>query len=466
MHRTEKLRPVTVADQGRANAPLFVVAALLAMGVAYLLLLAQPGLVHSLRGLWLRIPGSSGAPAWALPAVAAGVAIGGAALGVAVLSAFVRGVQVHPYAWLAPVLVGFSILVMSGMPIALPWPALSLRTFSVLAGLTVLGGGAVMQMRGGASKAAGVLLMLLPFVTLMAGYAATSGGLAATLSQLDASGQLYLFVLGLTSLGIGFMALVSKRSSDEAAALAHHMRDQRSYAAEAHERVRISEAHAAQLERRAQGAEQQLRAMQAAGPRAGSAAISDAEAAEFAALAKPGISRSAVVALALVALCAATAGGYFGLYRPLERRTAAQHALFSERAKEHAAEIDALREHFEAQQASVRQLLAAEKVKSAEALAAVEQARAEAKTAEPESVEPARGQAVQRAAPGKPAKAAARARRAAARRAAAVQRARAKPEPVAAGTTERSSKLEASTRGALRGSESIDDDPIGGLDGM
>ena len=55
----------------------------------------------------------------------------------AILSAFVRGVQAHPFAWLAPVLVGFSSLVMTGLPIELPWQALSLRTFAVLAGLTL-----------------------------------------------------------------------------------------------------------------------------------------------------------------------------------------------------------------------------------------------------------------------------------------------------------------------------------------
>src|SRR5688572_2135363 len=91
MQRTQKLRPVTVADQGWANAPLFVAGALLAMGVAYLMLLAQPGLVQVVSAMWSRIPGAGGAPGWALPAVAAGVAIGGGALGVAVLSAFVRG---------------------------------------------------------------------------------------------------------------------------------------------------------------------------------------------------------------------------------------------------------------------------------------------------------------------------------------------------------------------------------------
>src|SRR5262245_29728687 len=84
MRRTENLRPVSVPD-GRASAPVFVGAALLAMGIAYVLLLAQPGLVHSVSALWSRMPSSGSAPEWTLPAVAAGIVIGGAAIGVALL---------------------------------------------------------------------------------------------------------------------------------------------------------------------------------------------------------------------------------------------------------------------------------------------------------------------------------------------------------------------------------------------
>jgi hypothetical protein len=428
-------------EAGRIGAPLLIAGVLLAMGIAYVLLLAQPGLVHGVGRLWSFLPEAARAPSWALPAVAAGVAIGGAGLGVLALAAFVRGVQRHPYAWLAPVLVGFSTLVMTGMAIELPWPAISVRAFSVLAGLTLIGGGAVMQMRGGASKTAGVLLLLLPMVTLLAGYAAMPAGLPAMLARLDASGQLFLFVLSLTSIGIGFTALVTRRELDSATLLAAHMRDQRLHAADALERVRASEARAAEAERRAQLAEHHLRVQ------FGGQAVSDVEAAEFAALARPGMSSRMLAALAVLGLIAVGAGLYFGVYRGVARRAEVQQALIAERAKEHAEEIEALRKRFTAQQAALEVQMAAERSRTAEALSEAEPRRAAA-TAEPPPVAEAAPVAAE------PVKAPARARKSPARRAA--------RKSASAAAVPSEDGLDRATRRALR--ESVNDDPIGGLD--
>jgi hypothetical protein len=463
MHRTEKLRPVTAVDHpGRANGPVFIAAALVAIGIAYVLLLAHPGLVHGVNAVWGRMPGAGSAPDWALPTFAAGVAIGGTAIGIALLSAFVRGVQSHPFSWLAPILIGFSTLVMTGIPIELPWPTLSVRLFTVFAGMTVLGGGAVMQMRGLWSIAAGTLLVLLPMLTLLAGYASMPGGLATVMPQLDSTAQLFLFVLALTSVGIGFMAIVTERSAQDAALLAHRFRNQRRHIVEALERARVGELRAVEAERRAQTAEQQLRA-HGTSPW-GAPPVSENEAAAFAALARPGISWTWMLAGAFVATVAVAAGLYFALHRPLERRAAALQGFASSTAKEHAAEIDGLRRHFQAQQANLQALLAAERAEAAAALAAAgEHARTEADAkAQADTIQPTRPVASTRNANAK-----AESRRASARKPAAVRRVQRKPAASSAVTrpasnTDSEPELSRETRRALR--EQVNDDPIGGLE--
>jgi outer membrane biosynthesis protein TonB len=484
-----------IEDQGRGNGPLFVAAALVAMGIAYVLLLAHPGLVHGVSAVWHRLPGSGSAPGWALPAVAAGIAIGGTAIGVALLSAFVRGVQAHPFAWLAPVLVGFSTLVMTGLPIDLPWQSLSLRLFAVLAGLTMLGGGAVMQMRGLTSIVAGTLLLLLPMLVLIAGYAALPPGLPAVLSGLDASSQLFLFVLALTSVGIGFMAFVTERNTQDAV-LMTHLRDQNPYVAEALEFAEAADARAAEAERRAQLAEQRLRAG-GAGSSWGARAVSGEEAAAFAAMARPGLSTSAVVAGLLCVVAVVVAGLYAGVYRPLERRAEAQRKFVASAAAEHAAEIDGLRKHFQAQQASLEAVIAAERAKAGEAGSGTQvpaspaaatptpaaaatpatptPAAAPAPAAKPKpAAQPEEATApAQPAAPAKVRVASERetrtaVRRASQRKSAAFGRAPRKSEISRAGAAATAKavaeepELDRETRRALR--ETIDDDPIGGLE--
>jgi hypothetical protein len=471
---------MAIADHGRASAPVFIAAALVAMGIAYVLLLAHPGLVHSVSSVWKGLPGASGAPGWTLPAVAAGLAIGGTALGVAALSMFVRGVQAHPFSWLAPVLIGFSTMVMTGIPVELPWSAVSFRVFTVLAGLTVLGGGAVMQMRGLWSIAAGTLLLLLPMLAMLAGYAAQPIGLQAALGQLDASAQLFLFVLSLTSVGIGFMAIVTERSAQDAALIAQH---QHAHVAEALQR-------AAHAERRAQLAEQQLRSRGAVPWNVPTPApVSEDEVAAFAALARPGLSPALVLGGALLAVAAVVAGLYVGLYRPLQKRATVQQAFVASAAKEHAAEIDALRKHFQAQQASLQAQLVVERSKTAQVAAPAEAnagaapaVAAAAPEPEPEKAaaakEPAPAAVAPAAAASKPAKAeqvakpaakAAEARRANARKASAARRAQ-RPKQVAAASAppapadDGEPELDRATRRALRESESMDDDPIGGLE--
>jgi hypothetical protein len=186
------------------------------------------------------------------------------------------------------------------------------------------------------------------------------------------------------------------------------------------------------------------------------------------------MSRSLVIGATLCAAAAVIAGMYFGMYRPLAKRAASQQAIVTERANEHAAEIDGLRKHFQAQQANLQSQLAAEQQKSAQALAAVEQIRVEAAKQAPAAAATAEGAsekpqvAKAEAVGAKPAAKASSSR--AARKAAAhkAQAAAAKPEPAkaqsAATSTDAEPQFDRETRRALR--ENMDDDPIGGLEGM
>src|SRR5689334_19675657 len=105
----------------RAGASLAVGAAVAAVGAAYLYALSQSGLLHSASTWWSSLPAPTRGPAWALPGIAAGAAIGGISLGVVLLSWLARSVAQHPYRWLAPVMVGFVLLVLQGMHVVLPW---------------------------------------------------------------------------------------------------------------------------------------------------------------------------------------------------------------------------------------------------------------------------------------------------------------------------------------------------------
>jgi hypothetical protein len=177
------------------------------------------------------------------------------------------------------------------------------------------------------------------------------------------------------------------------------------------------------------------------------------------------MSGALIFAIALLATSAIVAGLYFALYRPLERRAAAQQSFVAASAKEHAAEIDSLRKHFQAQQAALQAQIASERAGAADVAA---QAAAPEKAA----VEPAPGPAAEPVAAAaktepEPAAAKAESRRASARKHSPARRAQRKPAapaaaPAAATDANAEPAFDRETRRALR--ENIDDDPIGGLE--
>jgi hypothetical protein len=469
MFDTENRMPIDVGDRSRVSSSLIAASMLLAASISYALVVLQPGLVSAVDGVWTRTAAlANGNPRWVVPALATSIAIGGASLAMLLLSAFVNGVQRAPYLWLSPVLIGFSTLVLSRLHAQLPFMGVSLPLLSSLAGLLLLGGGALVQIRGAACVASGCLLLLMPASALVAGYLARARTASLAWAALDTVSALYLFVLVVTSIGVAIVAFVARPSAARDAFVAAARMQRQLLAAQ--ERARLLELDLNETEQRAAFAERELRT------RGGSGRV-DTDA--FVLLARPPMGRRmAPLAIALT-IAAIPLAVYFGVYRPLARRLAAQQAFAAEAARDHVDAMQSLRKRFENERANTLAMLTAANDRIAAARAAAEQARAvetggtvaapaatpAATTAahQPDAAAKANATAVQRKAPvnmkaraiatrhGAKKVSAARAAAKGAKKSAAV--AGAKPE--ADGDDHDASK-------ALN--ERVNDDPIGGLD--
>lgn len=442
MEGTHKLRPLSGAnvDEARPPVPLLLAVALIAACLAYVALLAQPVLARGLGTFWGSLSLAAKGAEWVIPVVAGSVALAGATFCALVLSAFIRGVQTAPYVWLSPVLAGFSSVVLARMRIELPLAYVPVALFSGLAGLLMLGGGALLQVRGFASKCSGLLLLLLPLATLIAGYARLAGGFEPAFRTLDSSSLLFLFVLALTSLGVALVAFVARPASASAdvSRRALQAQEHRELLAQAIERARISEMRQADAERRAQLAEQNLRAQ--AGPlrMAPAAGLRVDNTADFVALARPSLGSPWLLAVPGVAFMCLAAVAYVGAYRPLARRVAAQQAFEAEAAREHAAEIDTLRKRLDTERANLYAALAAERAKTVP-------------VPEPRKDEAEASQQVEHKPPA--------VERVSSRHSANRQKARVRSTPKV-----EQSAPEANPNGGLK--ETVNDDPIGGLEGL
>jgi hypothetical protein len=447
----------------RPGASLAVGAAVATVGAAYLYALSQSGLLRTATTWWTD-QGPQRGPDWALPAVAAGVAIGGISLGVVLLSWLARSVAQHPYRWLGPVLVGFALLVLHGIHVALPWKTVPYSLFVGLSGFALLSGGAVMQIEGWPAKTSGTFVLALPLVALVAGFALIDGGLAQAISA-DGTGLL-LLVIGLTAFGVGVAALVGRSETELGVArLRRSYEQQRLELVDTIERSRWTEARLAAAERRASLSEQGY----FSGP-----SNYDDDAAAFAAAARPRSLLPWVLAGAGLVGLGLAAGVYFGLYRPALHRAVAQQSLMAESVQSHASELEQLRARLEAKQQNLQAEVAAAraKVEAASPAAAVsERAKVELPptkvelppTAEaPAAKQPAKAATAPKITAAQKRAATAKAKRAARR--AAKRQALSAPKPAAAPAEPdpRADPLDRKTARALR--ETMDDDPIGGLE--
>jgi len=456
MHSHKMDRPVGMQGVGRGVSPVsLALAAALAMGLAYAVVLAQPSLVHALRGIFGQLPGGASSASWTLPVAAAGIAVAGGALGVIVLSTVARLAQRNPFLWLGPVLVAFTMIVLAGVQAALPWPALPLPAFASLSGVALLGGGAVLQMPGRAGRLAGGLLIALPLLALLVGYGGSPVGLAASLGAAGKGAALVMVILGLTSIGIAATALIARAEDLEAVArMRQVLEQQRLQLIDAVEIGRASEMRVREAERRVELLEH------------GIAPTSiDDDAALRAMKGEGGSALQWALAAAAGLLLMACAALYFGLYQPAARKLSLQGAQLAHVSHEHATELAALRADFDAQKTSLGSMLESERSGVAAARGAVEEAQGKLAACERASQD---AEAEHAASPPKPQKrkltraSSARAgrHRAPARKAAAAPAAPNEAAAARPGAPE----LDAKTSRALRDSESRgDDDPLSGL---
>jgi hypothetical protein len=431
MPRTQKLWAGDERGEGRTSTSLVIASMLMAMTMAYVLIVFHPRLVKAVDTAWSTWGGK---PGWALSTVAAGAIVAAASLALFLLATVARGVQTAPYIWSAPVLVGSSALGLAQVSVKLPVSGLSAPTFAIASGLLMLVGGGLLQIRGWAFKVSGVLLLTLPVMTLAAGYGMGREGLHGAWQELPNPGRLFVIVLGMTWLSMGLLSLATRPAAVARNAVQMALRWK--------ERARQSELKLAEVEHRARLAEYRLR--NGGSPqRPGATAIGLPQSAQSEALSafagRPS-GGSRYLGGAVVVLMAILATGYVSVVRPLHRKFEMQQALLVAIRNAHSGSLDAVRREFEIERDDLNRKLAAERAANG-VLGAAQRV------------------APQDPGPGRPQNA---------------HEPESAPPHGASATSPRSSGSRRAYRGVKRqqvstpesGSEQVDDDPIGGLDDL
>lgn len=465
MQKTQRLRPFVDAEPNRSAMPILVGSSFAVLAVGYALLVLQPDLVRQMAAsLRTLVPGG---PHWAVPAMASGIAIGGAAVAVFVLSRFARGVQRSPYVWFAPVLVGFSTVVMGRLPITLPFDHVPGELFALLTAFMWLGGGALMQLPGLPPRVAGAILFTLPAVGLVAAHAQHAGGLSAAVANLDAGNQFFMFVFWLTWLGVGMLSVVTRDTGLLGSG-------DRRLLAQAVDKARHREHQLAAAEQRASLAEEEVRVLRASqNPLAG---FADDGALEAMKPSGPGLGLK--IGIAVSALAALGAAGYYTAYVPLQQHSSEQLAAAERAVAAQQTAVAAIKDELEAERVRLKEELAAAQAKTTEAETAL--AAAQARMAElegggaPSEADAAKAEAEAKAKAEADAKARAKAEARASRQAkqAAAQRRTNAAKQRAARAEQRAKQAERqqAAREARRDERAlggtVSDDPIAGLDGF
>jgi hypothetical protein len=228
---------------------LVLISLLVVVAAVDVLLVLQPALILSLRNGWQHALGSGGIPTTWASLVAAGVSVAGIAIAAAVLSTFIRGVQVAPYVMLAPLLVGCCMLVIGRMQIDLPVPV-SAPVFAAIGTFLLIGGGSLFRSRSFRAYCAGALLVAAPLALLSAGYFGLQGSHAAAQHPFDRTAQMFTFVLAFASMGAPLLAIACRRLRSAAGSWADGADELGGQIVELVERAEASEARASEAERR------------------------------------------------------------------------------------------------------------------------------------------------------------------------------------------------------------------------
>jgi hypothetical protein len=308
------------------------------MVMAYALLAFQPRLIQAVSATWSSL---GGAPAWALPTAAVGTIVTGASLGLMALSGIARGVQLAPYAWSAPILIGAVVIQAAQIDALLPISGLSVAVFAISSGVLMLVGGALLQLRGWPFKVSGVLLLVLPLLAILTSHALHLRANGDEWSALSPANRQLLVNQALALLATGLLAMTT-RPPGASRNLVQQLERLK-------ERTQRSEIRLAEAQRRAELAEQRVRepstaaVPQISGTYPRPRRVSPSEPSAF------------VTGCALILVATLTAG-YLFLYRPLLERAGLQRAQLIDAAGRRELTLEAARREFDLER---RQLEAA-----------------------------------------------------------------------------------------------------------
>jgi hypothetical protein len=200
------------ADQSRTYA---LVGSLLLLGLSYVLLLAAPVVSRQLRTFAGGHTDLGAIESWLPAACVSGLVLGGGAALMFVLVQIAREAERRPYVCLAPVLAAFSACVLIGLRAELPLQGVSAEHVAVFALAVSVAGGALVQDARLAAQLTGVLLTLLPPLSLIGVLWANSGKSdpAVAMWTLNAQARAFLTMLTVTSFGIAIIAIVGRRGA-------------------------------------------------------------------------------------------------------------------------------------------------------------------------------------------------------------------------------------------------------------
>ena len=390
-------KTLTRAGQ-RYDALVFIAWAAVIAGAAVFIFAVGPALIDRFRVAAGAANRSADALFVLLPAAAAGIAFGGAALGLTTIVRLVREMEANLFAWLAPILAIFSAVLIAGVDFALPISSVQKTHFAVLSAILFVGGGVMALFPGWSHKALAVLLSLLPVAAFVTAYILQEGGVGEAWSSADKGALYVMFLLVATCtaiLSIAFSvgshrapmfsrdshsALRSMATSSDPALAAtaqewqpfdddvglQHQQLQAQYNALQLEREQFQQ-YQAEVEQQLRLAVEQHEL--AVGDQNWMQMSDDERMAKALGRSrfKPLLS---VVALLLVV--GAAAGGYFGWVRPYEQRMARAAELEKQRADKGQEQIRALVQKLQSQNAEMN--------KSERELQAARQAETEART--------------------------------------------------------------------------------------
>jgi len=386
MERTQRLRTAggTIDDQGWGGSQQSIIAvlavsALMVALFAYVILRAGPSLITALGPFVSSLPSERSMHGWIAPSVAAGALLAGGSLAAMGLAAFVKGVRVDPFRWLAPVLIAFSSVVMTRLGLERSMGPLPATLFGALTALLLLGGGVLVQVQGLAVACAGAVLLALPVLGLVLDQAHYARGIENLLLARDPNMVLALLVLCMTSVGVGLTAFVGRPNGAMArgAARSRDSEKLRGQLSMTIERMRASEQRASSMEAHIKTLERALHEQQSLG------ASFAAEEAAFAAAARPQGASRWFIMLGMIVIGASIGAValHWVMVRPLHAQVAGERDAATKALEARAAEIAALRVELSGERAKASEQLKVEQERAAAAAAELKAAQDKAAAA-------------------------------------------------------------------------------------